>query len=55
MMLDQVGARLGYLETVGLGYLTLDRTLRTLSGGEIRRGADIGPGIEPGEHALRAR
>jgi excinuclease ABC subunit A len=37
MMLEQVQARLGYLETVGLGYLTLDRTLRTLSGGEIRR------------------
>ncbi len=37
MMIDQVLARLGYLETVGLGYLTLDRTLRTLSGGEIRR------------------
>ncbi len=37
MMLEQVAARLGYLETVGLGYLTLDRTLRTLSGGESRR------------------
>ena len=37
MMLEQVPARLGYLEAVGLGYLTLDRTLRTLSGGEIRR------------------
>lgn len=37
MMLEQVEARLGYLETVGLGYLTLDRMLRTLSGGEGRR------------------
>ncbi|HWB11493.1 MAG TPA: excinuclease ABC subunit UvrA [Pirellulales bacterium] len=37
MMLDQVRARLHYLESVGLGYLTLDRTLRTLSGGESQR------------------
>jgi excinuclease ABC subunit A len=36
-MLEQVGARLSYLEKVGLGYLTLDRTVRTLSGGESRR------------------
>jgi len=36
-MLEQVQARLSYLEAVGLGYLTLDRTLRTLSGGESRR------------------
>jgi excinuclease ABC subunit A len=39
IMLDEIAARLGYLEAVGLGYLTLDRTLRTLSGGEIRRAA----------------
>jgi excinuclease ABC subunit A len=36
-MLEQVQTRLGFLEAVGLGYLTLDRTLRTLSGGEARR------------------
>jgi excinuclease ABC subunit A len=37
MMLEQVQNRLGYLEEVGLHYLTLDRPLRTLSGGESRR------------------
>ena len=37
IMLEQVRARLSYLEAVGLDYVTLDRTLRTLSGGEARR------------------
>jgi excinuclease ABC subunit A len=37
VMLDQVQSRLGYLRDVGLGYLTLDRELRTLSRGEMQR------------------
>ena len=37
VMLEQIESRLHYLEAVGLGYLTLDRTLRTLSGGEAQR------------------
>lgn len=36
-MLQQIESRLRYLDAVGLGYLTLDRTLRTLSGGEAQR------------------
>lgn len=36
-MLEQVHARLRYLSDVGLGYLPLDRTIRTLSGGEAQR------------------
>jgi excinuclease ABC subunit A len=37
MMLEQVQSRLHYLTRVGVGYLTLDRPLKTLSGGEIQR------------------
>ena len=33
----EIQARLGYLCEVGLGYLTLDRQSRTLSGGEVQR------------------
>jgi excinuclease ABC subunit A len=35
--LDEVRARLGYLAAAGLGYLSLDRPTRTLSGGETQR------------------
>ena len=37
LVLDEVRSRLGYLVEVGLGYLTLDRPTRTLSGGETER------------------
>ncbi len=37
LALQEVSARLGYLDEVGLGYLTLDRATRTLSGGETAR------------------
>jgi len=35
--MNEIQARLSYLNEVGLGYLTLDRPARTLSGGEIER------------------
>ena len=35
--LDEVRSRLGFLCEVGLGYLTLNRPMRTLSGGETER------------------
>jgi excinuclease ABC subunit A len=37
LALGEVRARLQYLVEVGLGYLTLDRPMRTLSGGETER------------------
>ena len=37
LALNEVRSRLGYLAEVGLGYLTLDRPTRTLSGGETER------------------
>jgi excinuclease ABC subunit A len=37
LLLTEIRARLRYLHEVGLGYLTLDRQSRTLSGGEVQR------------------
>ena len=37
LLFDEISTRLKYLCDVGIGYLTLDRQSRTLSGGEVQR------------------
>ena len=47
-LLREIASRLGFLSKVGLGYLTLSRTARTLSGGEgqrIRLATQIGSSL----------
>ncbi len=47
-LVREIRERLEFLENVGLGYLTLDRTVATLAGGELQRirlAAQIGVGL----------
>ena len=37
LLVEEIRTRLKYLSEVGIGYLTLDRQSRTLSGGEVQR------------------
>ncbi|MGQ9589785.1 MAG: excinuclease ABC subunit UvrA, partial [Planctomycetota bacterium] len=37
LLVEEISSRLRYLDSVGLGYLTLGRQSRTLSGGEVER------------------
>src|SRR5690606_38500204 len=48
-VVSEIGSRLAFLEEVGLGYLTLDRSAPTLSGGEaqrIRLAAQLGSNLQ---------
>ncbi len=48
-MLTEINSRLAFLEDVGLGYLALDRSAPTLSGGEaqrIRLAAQLGSNLQ---------
>jgi len=48
-ILKELRARLGFLDEVGLGYLTLDRSAATLAGGEaqrIRLATQVGAGLK---------
>jgi len=47
-ILKEITERIAFLDKVGLGYLTLDRTVATLAGGELQRirlAAQIGVGL----------